>query len=107
MTLYWYGEHSNTHQDGFPGVSAVKNLPGNAGDPGLTPDLGRSTCWGETKPRHPTTMEPVFQSPGAATKDPHATITKSVCSRPGSAAQEATASEPMHCNQRAAPTCHN
>ena len=26
---------------GFSGVSAVKNLPGNAGDTGLIPDLGR------------------------------------------------------------------
>ena len=28
--------------EGFPGGSAVKNLPDNAGDPNLIPDLGRS-----------------------------------------------------------------
>ena len=40
-----------TENMGFPGGSAVKNLPANAGDKGLTPGLGRSpTRHGATKP---------------------------------------------------------
>ena len=33
---------SELHQQGFPGGSVLKNLPANAGDTGLIPDLGRS-----------------------------------------------------------------
>ena len=36
----------------FPGGSVEKNLPGNAGDMGIIPDPGRSTCLRETKPVH-------------------------------------------------------
>ena len=37
---------------GFPGGSVVKNPPGNAGDTGSIPDLGRSHKQWTTKPRH-------------------------------------------------------
>ena len=33
---------SKTGKLGFPGISVVKNLPSNAGDTGLIPDIGRS-----------------------------------------------------------------
>ena len=33
---------SNKVNKGFPGDSVIKNLPANARDTGLTPDLGRS-----------------------------------------------------------------
>ena len=39
----------------FPGGAEDKNLPANAGDMGLIPDLGRassSTCCGAAKPVH-------------------------------------------------------
>ena len=35
---------------GFPGGSAVKNLPANAGDTGLIPGLGRSPGEGNGNP---------------------------------------------------------
>ena len=35
---------------GFPGVSAVRNLPANAGDMGLIPRLGRSPGEGNINP---------------------------------------------------------
>ena len=35
---------------GFPGSSVVKNLPANAGDVGLVPDLGRSSREGNGNP---------------------------------------------------------
>ena len=34
----------------FPGGSAVKNLPANAGDPDLIPELGRSPGEGNGNP---------------------------------------------------------
>ena len=34
----------------FPDGLVVKNPPANAGDMGLIPGLGRSTCYGTTKP---------------------------------------------------------
>ena len=34
----------------FPGVTVDKNLSANAGDMGLTPGLGKSTCCGATQP---------------------------------------------------------
>ena len=36
--------------EGFPGGAVVRNPPANAGDTGLSPGLGRSTCHGTTKP---------------------------------------------------------
>ena len=35
---------------GIPGGSVVKNLPANAGDEGLTPELGRPPGEGNGKP---------------------------------------------------------
>ena len=35
---------------GFPGGSMVKKLPAKAGDTGLIPGPGRSSCLGKTKP---------------------------------------------------------
>ena len=49
---------------GFPGGSAVKNLPASVGDPGLIPGLGRSPGEGNGYPLHifgwriPWTKEP-------------------------------------------------
>ena len=37
---------------GFPGGSAVKNLPANAGDEGSVPGLGRSSGGGNGNPFH-------------------------------------------------------
>ena len=31
--------------EGFPGGARANNLPANAGDTGLIPDLGRSQSW--------------------------------------------------------------
>ena len=41
---------SKKAQLGFCGGSVVKNPPANAGDMGLIPDLGRSSCHRATKP---------------------------------------------------------
>ena len=41
-------------KQGFPGGSAVKNLPANAGDAGSIPGLGRSPGEGNVNPlQHP------------------------------------------------------
>ena len=48
----WATYHYHVAQrcsEGFPGGSVVKNLLSKAGDKGLIPGLGRSTCWGATK----------------------------------------------------------
>ena len=45
---------------GFPGISAVTNLPANAGtsgDTGLTPGLGRSPGGGNGNPLHYSCLE--------------------------------------------------
>jgi len=39
--LFWFWLSLNINYRGFSGVSVVKNLPGNAGDVGLIPGLGR------------------------------------------------------------------
>ena len=53
---------------GFPDGSVIKNPPANAGVMGSTPDLGRSTCLGATKPVHHNYWA-MFQSLGAATTE--------------------------------------
>ena len=40
MTYYWIFVKKSKLQ-GYPGGPVVKNLPGNAGDTGLMPGLGR------------------------------------------------------------------
>ena len=40
----------NSSQGGFPGGSAVENLPANAGDVGLIPGSGKSPREGNGKP---------------------------------------------------------
>ena len=40
---------TKSHVLGFPGDSVVKNPPASAGDTGLIPGLGNSTCHGATK----------------------------------------------------------
>ena len=42
---------------GFPGGSAVKNLPANAGDPGLVPGLRRSPGEGNGNPLQYSCLE--------------------------------------------------
>ena len=42
--------NKNCNKYGFPGGSAVKNPPANAGDPGLSPRLGRSSGGGIGNP---------------------------------------------------------
>ena len=42
---------------GFPGGSAVNNLPANAGDINLTPELGRSPGEGNGNPRQYSYLE--------------------------------------------------
>ena len=42
--------HSLGINQGFPGGSVVKNLPANAGDPGLIPESGRSPGEGNGYP---------------------------------------------------------
>ena len=42
---------------GFPGSSVVKNLPANAGDVGLVPDLGRSSREGNGNPLQDSCLE--------------------------------------------------
>ena len=44
------GERCRSSPRGFPGGSVVKNRPASAGDTGLIPELGRSTCCRATKP---------------------------------------------------------
>ena len=44
--------HSLSLRKGFPGGSAVKNLPANAGDTGSTPGSGRSPGGGNGNPLH-------------------------------------------------------
>ena len=39
--MYYKHTHTHTHV-GFPGGSEAKNLPVNAGDASLIPELGRS-----------------------------------------------------------------
>ena len=41
---------SNNSPLGFPGGSVVENPPANAGDTGLTPELGRSPGGGNSHP---------------------------------------------------------
>ena len=45
MQLFY--QEVDTHRGAFPGGSAVKNPPANAGDTGLIPMLGRSPGEGE------------------------------------------------------------
>ena len=40
--IYWASEWAYGYQKGFPGSSAGKESACNAGDPGLSPGLGRS-----------------------------------------------------------------
>ena len=42
---------------GFPGGSVVKNLPADAGDPGLIPGLGRSLKEGNGNPLQYSCLE--------------------------------------------------
>ena len=42
---------------GFPGGSVVKNLPANAGDVGLIPELGRSLGEGNDNPLQYSCLE--------------------------------------------------
>ena len=42
---------------GFPGSSVVKNLPANAGDPGLVPGLRRSPGEGNDNPLQYSCLE--------------------------------------------------
>ena len=46
--------------EGFPGGSVIKNLPTNAGDTGLIPDLGRFPRVTEQLSLCATTTEPVL-----------------------------------------------
>ena len=41
IRMAWRSWHEALEK-GFPGGAVVKNLPANAGDTGLSPDLGRS-----------------------------------------------------------------
>ena len=52
---------------GFPGGSVVKNPPANAGDTGLIPGSGRSTCISQCAA---TIIKPALESMGSATTEP-------------------------------------
>ena len=62
------------HSLGFPGGSVAKNPPANAGDMCLIQeDPGRSSKIqhaAEKPSPYTTTLEPVLESPGAATAEP-------------------------------------
>jgi len=53
---------------GFPGGSAIKNPPANAGDSGLIPGMGRSPGEGNGKPlQYPCLPNPVDRGAWLAT----------------------------------------
>ena len=53
---------------GFPGGSAIKNPPANAGDSGLIPGMGRSPGEGNGKPlQYPCLANPVDRGAWLAT----------------------------------------
>ena len=64
MDLDTEAEHSQLMQSYFPGGSAVKNLPANAGEAGLIPGSGRPPGEGNGNPlqysclENPRTVEP-------------------------------------------------
>ena len=49
---------------GFPGGSAVKNLPASVGDSGLIPGLGRSPGGGHSNPLQDSCLENLIEEPG-------------------------------------------
>ena len=70
---------SNKVNKGFPGDSVIKNLPANARDTGLIPDLGRSympwsnqACVPQLISLCSRAQEPQLLSPCATTSEVHA-----------------------------------
>ena len=65
--MYYTHTHTHTHV-GFPGGSEAKNLPVNAGDASLIPELGRSLE--KEMKTHPSILiweNPWTEEPGRAT----------------------------------------
>ena len=54
---------------GFPGGSVVKNLPANAGETGLIPDLGRSHMPRSNEAHEPQLLS-LAQEPGSCNEKP-------------------------------------
>ena len=79
---------------GFPGGSVVRNLPANAGDVGVIPELGRFPLATEQLSPYTTTIEPALQSLGAMTAEAH------MLQIPCSATREATAVTSPHTTAR-------
>ena len=73
---------------GFPGGSAVKTLPVNAGDTGLIPDAGRSRLLCSNEAHEPQLLSLCSGVQELRLLSPHATTTEPVCPRAHAPQQE-------------------